>query len=760
MEINDIISEIESNDPISIDKSFLFAQSSSVLLRKNEEENDKEKGRKIIIYILDNWKKIPKETYGIWTDLIESAGFYPYLEKEKHKLQFNNLAGEIRKEYHFAENLEEKYFHEEQKYIREKLNDGKNLIVSAPTSFGKSLLIEEIVANKKFKNIIVIQPTLALLDETRKKLKKYINNYKIIIRTSQQPSEEKGNLFLLTAERVMEYPNLPQIDFFVIDEFYKLSAQRDDERSDILNNAFYKLLQQNPTPQFYLLGPNIDEITEGFAEQYNAEFYKTNYSLIEKKTIDIYSMHKDKLDKPFKFKIFKEKKLFELLLKLKNQQTIIYCSSPEKVRKLAENFCLFLKDSNIQESKKLPLVDWIKENITSKIDWLEENINPKWNLITFLNFGIGINDGALQKHINSSMIDYFNEKKLKYIFCTSTIIEGVNTSAKNVIFFDKKKGRKPIDYLDYSNIKGRSGRMMIHYIGNIYNFNPLPEKPEKIIIDIPFYQQNPIRDEVLNGLENYDIRDEVKNSDQYNELLKIPQEERILFQKNGVLIKGQKKILDTISDLDKEHLISRKTKHRKYKIYNLINWSGEPQYDQLQFIIDLCWKYLIKPGEKNYPITSSQLVTLTFNYTRNKNLFALIKDDYFYQQERQQNKLKPEDILNQSIKTVFNISRHWFQYKLPKWISVMNELQKYVCEKNSKSSGNYTFYATQLENDFVRDNLTILLEYGIPTSAIKKMSSRIDKTLTEDEVLKKVIEISKKINLIQYEKDKINIALN
>ncbi|VVM18302.1 hypothetical protein BSPWISOXPB_3366 [uncultured Gammaproteobacteria bacterium] len=37
------------------------------------------------------------------------------------------------------------------------------------------------------------------------------------------------------------------------------------------------------------------------------------------------------------------------------------------------------------------------------------------------------------------MIDYFNEEKLKYIFCTSTIIEGVNTSAKNIIYFDKKK---------------------------------------------------------------------------------------------------------------------------------------------------------------------------------------------------------------------------------------------------------------------------------------------------------------------------------
>ncbi len=278
MEIEEIISVIENSDHISIDDSFSFARVASVFLRNNEE-----KGRRVIIYVLDNWNKFPNETIEIWTDLIESAGFYPYLEKLKNEtdhFKFDNLAGEIRKESHFSENLGEKYFHEEQKILKEILESGRNLIVSAPTSFGKSLLIEETVASTRFKNIIVIQPTLALLDETRKKLKKYKDKYKIIVRTSQEPSEEKGNLFLLTAERVMEYQNLPQIDFFVIDEFYKLSAQRDDERSDVLNNAFYKLLQQAPAPQFYLLGPNIDGISEGFAKKYNAIFYKTNYSLI------------------------------------------------------------------------------------------------------------------------------------------------------------------------------------------------------------------------------------------------------------------------------------------------------------------------------------------------------------------------------------------------------------------------------------------------------------------------------------------------
>ena len=36
------------------------------------------------------------------------------------------------------------------------LNSDKNIIVSAPTSFGKSLLIEEFIAAKKFTNVVKI----------------------------------------------------------------------------------------------------------------------------------------------------------------------------------------------------------------------------------------------------------------------------------------------------------------------------------------------------------------------------------------------------------------------------------------------------------------------------------------------------------------------------------------------------------------------------------------------------------------------------
>lgn len=738
MIVETIKQKIQTESNMSVIDSFDIARQCSIFLKDKDSANN---GRKIIVHILNNWERIPIETHEMWTDLIEVAGFYPYLEKEKKNIKFSNLSGEIRKELHFANELindKKIYFHEEQKILKNILRSGKNLIVSAPTSFGKSILIEDIVSSNKYKNIVVIQPTLALLDETRKKLKKYKESYNIIVRTSQKALTHKANIFLLTAERVLEYKDFPQIDFLVIDEFYKLSTARDDERADHLNNSFYYLLK-NFNPQFYLLGPNIEGISIGFEEQFNALFYKTDYSLIDTKIIDIYPEHQDKFSQPRKYKEYKEEVLFNLLYELKDEQSIIYCSSPNRVRDLAYKF-----------SKYLARMDFQKNNNISLIEWIKLYVDEKWNLINFLEYHIGINDGALQKHINSSMIKYFNDEKLKYLFCTSTIIEGVNTSAKNIIVFDSTKGGKPIDFFDYSNIKGRSGRMMIHYVGKIYNFKAPPEQ-ERIIIDIPFFEQseNPkeFSPEIEIAIDESDIKN--KNREQYKKLKQLPFAEKEIFKKNGVLVNGQINILNQL-------------KFDIHKKRNLVVWNGSPNYEQLKYVLELCWDNLLKEGETTSPMTKKRITKVTFDYGIKKSVQYLIDSTYIFFKEKDRfPKLNDTDILNEAIRESFQILRHWFQYKVPKWLSVVHELQLYVCKQNNITPGNYTWYASQLENDFIQDNLTILSEYGIPKSAIEKLQKNIDDGLDEQSVIKKTIEyMNKKGNdLLIYEIEKINESL-
>ena len=554
-ELIEILKAIDTADTIDIETSFQYAKLCSIALA-SKDTSVYEDVERVVIHILDKWNSLADETKPIWGDIAESVGFYPYTQRDS-TMTSGVLSEEMRLMYHKSKYMSNMYLHRKQKELSEMIFLGQNIIVSAPTSFGKSLLIEEVVASNKFKNIVIIQPTLALLDETRRKLQKYNEAYKIVVRTTQEPSETKSNIFLFTAERVCEYVHFRNVDFLVIDEFYKLSGNRDDERSSALNNAFYKLLKSYK-PQFYLLGPNIDKISEGFTEKYNAVFYKSKYSLVDSKVVDAYTPRKESIKD-------REARLFELLTSLSEEQTIIYCSSPERVRSLSKNFCAYLLANTEQETNlDLPIIEWISNNISAR-----------WSINNVLKHRIGIHDAALPKHITTSIIDYFNDNKLRYLFCTSTIIEGVNTSAKNIIYFDAKKGRDiPIDYFDYSNIKGRAGRMMEHYIGRIFNFN-LPPEREEINVDIPFFQQTPIKDEVLIQLDELDIND--RYTQQYINLQNIPDNVKEIIKINGLSVKGQLRILEQL-----------RTDIRDNQQY--ICWNGtKPKKEQLEYVLELAW---------------------------------------------------------------------------------------------------------------------------------------------------------------------------
>lgn len=695
---------------IEINKLDDFDYSFNILKLCSQNPNTEEV-LSLVVTVLENWDLLCEELKAAWIDLIESVGFYPYLDKYKEKLPLSSTASKIRKEFYKSKHLETVYFHEEQKFLIDKLFNGENLIISAPTSFGKSLLIQELVASKKYSNILIIQPTLALLDETRYKMMLYSDSYKLIINTSQNPSADKGNIFMLTAERVMEYQNLPTVDLFILDEFYKLSAERDDERSDVLNNAFHLMLKNSKT-QFLLLGPNIESISEGFSEHYNAEFYKTRYSLVNNEEVQYHDLFSEMKNKEKKSK--KESELFELLYKLTNEQTIVYCSSPNKVRNLSKKYMLFLSEK-YQGNNILPIEEWIVENI-----------GTGWSLSDSMKYGIGIHDGAMPRHLTTSIIKYFNETKLNVLFCTTTIIEGVNTNAKNVVYFHSTKGNNvKIDYFDYSNIKGRAGRMMEHFSGKIHNFEEPPVE-KKIEIDIPFFQQNPITEEVLIHLPDKEVKD--KNSDSYQYLNEIESDLKRIIKRNGVSVRGQMNIIDTLFSID-----------------NLADfqWNRYPKYEQLKLIFQLAWDNLLKPTEARR-MTVNKLTYIVFKFASNQSIKKMVEGSLEYH----------NNDFDVAIQANYQELRHWIQYKAPKWLNVINSLQEYVCLKKSIEPGNYTHYSNILENENVDERLSFLIDYNIPSTALRKLDKKIPNTIPDDEIYAYIKNnLVENANLIDYEKD-------
>ena len=91
-------------------------------------------------------------------------------------------------EAHRPENMDEKLvFHRAQAHVYNLLMSGENVALSAPTSFGKSLIIDAAIASGKYRNIVIVVPTLALIDETRRRLtQKFGDDFKVITRSSQQ----------------------------------------------------------------------------------------------------------------------------------------------------------------------------------------------------------------------------------------------------------------------------------------------------------------------------------------------------------------------------------------------------------------------------------------------------------------------------------------------------------------------------------------------------------------------------------------------
>ena len=76
------------------------------------------------------------------------------------------------------------------------------------------------------------------------------------------------------------------------------------------------------------------------------------------------------------------------------------------------------------------------------VQWIEDNYSSFWIYAKSIKNGIGIHHGALPRAIQQYTVELFNQGKIKTLICTSTIIEGVNTVAENVIIYEFPLTRK------------------------------------------------------------------------------------------------------------------------------------------------------------------------------------------------------------------------------------------------------------------------------------------------------------------------------
>ena len=123
--------------------------------------------------------------------------------------------------------------HRYQKNVLDMFVAGQNnrFILSAPTSFGKTFIVYEIIKKIRYKNVVLIFPTISLLSENFEKLisglSNTFNDYKIHTLSEDDEVADK-NIWIFTPERFLSFTDKhesQQFDFVFIDEIYKIDNE-------------------------------------------------------------------------------------------------------------------------------------------------------------------------------------------------------------------------------------------------------------------------------------------------------------------------------------------------------------------------------------------------------------------------------------------------------------------------------------------------------------------------------------------------------
>ena len=312
---------------------------------------------------------------------------------------------------------------------------------------------------------MIIVPTIALTDETRRRLyKKFASEYKIITTAEAEIAEK--NIFIFPQERAINYLNkVEQFDIMIIDEFYKASSKFDKERSASLVKAIIKL--GNISKQRYFLAPNISSLDDNPFTK-DMEFIKLDFNTVFLEINELYREIGKNEEK-------KTEKLLEIL-KSKNTKSLIYAGTYSNIEMISS-----IINMNFEEKNSNLLDNFSK--------WLAKNYSYNWTLTNLVKRGTGVHNGSLHRSLSQIQVKLFEEEEgLNNIISTSSIIEGVNTSAENVILWMNKNGRSNLNDFTYKNIIGRGGRMFRHFIGKIYILDE-PPKSEHTSLEIPFPEE-------------------------------------------------------------------------------------------------------------------------------------------------------------------------------------------------------------------------------------------------------------------------------
>lgn len=380
-------------------------------------------------------------------------------------------------------NSKDLYFTDSQYELFSRISNSTEFSFSGPTSMGKSFLIKSLIKkvlkNSPPENICVVVPTRALINQfsidLKAELSELLEDYKYKIFTnsnfSELLTEEVFNyIFVLTPERLISYMSQndnPPIGFLFIDEAHKLASNL-DSRSITAYTAIEKVQKEYGNIKMYFSSPNVSN-PEVFLKLFNRSDKNNSYSTNESpvtqnlyfvdlinREIELYSGQTIlSLTENIDLKEIEDEVKFIVTVG-QGKNNLIYCNSKRKTIEKAIEFSGNLSDVPVSTS------------IAKAIKNITKYIHPDYYLIDLLKKGVAFHYGKLPQLIRNLVEELYKEEEIQNIFCTSTLLEGVNMPTQNIFILDNKNGSRKLEPIDFWNLSGRAGRLAKELEGNIF----------------------------------------------------------------------------------------------------------------------------------------------------------------------------------------------------------------------------------------------------------------------------------------------------
>lgn len=372
----------------------------------------------------------------------------------------------------------------------EKLSQQARVAISAPTSAGKSYVLQRYLSSvfqtAKAKVIVYIVPTRALITQVARDLDEQLQELggSSIPPVLTMPVDEEAELpqraiYVFTQERTqLALSSSPDFraDTVIVDEAHSIE---DGARGVLLQWVVDDLLKRSPDAQIMFASPivrNLDVFGRIFGIPDVVKFSSVEPTVAQNfVAVEVESATKGRItlrtagDGSRAFSPVGQLTIGQTLASRIDK--LVHISA---VLGQSQSNIIYANGAAEAEDIALQLADVFKDRVPSPTrlalaELAADSVHDRYVLAHCVARGIGFHYSNIPTNLRQAIEDAFSAGELDYLVCTSTLLQGVNLPAKNIFMCAPEKGRlKPLESTDFWNLAGRAGRLRREFQGNIF----------------------------------------------------------------------------------------------------------------------------------------------------------------------------------------------------------------------------------------------------------------------------------------------------